>query len=158
MSSHSPQKLSEKDFQGIIDKAPLVSIDIVVQNSKGEIFLGLRNNKPAQDFWFVPGGRILKNEKIEEAFKRIVNKELKINIEFKNAELLGVFDHIYKDNKFGLKDINTHYVSIAFKIHLPPDKQTIVLDEQHRVFKWLSVESLMQETLVHENTKMFFQN
>ncbi len=157
MPTKNSQKLSDKDFKELIDKAPLVSIDIIVQNNKGEVLVGLRTNKPAQNYWFVPGGRILKNEKLEEAFVRITSNELNADLEFNNAQLIGVFDHLYDDNKFGAEGINTHYVSIAYKIILSQDHQ-IAQDEQHKEFKWLSVTNLLQDNSVHDNTKMFFRN
>ncbi len=53
----------EKDtFTKVIDCTPLISIDLVIENSSSEILLGYRNNRPAKGYWFVPGGRILKDE------------------------------------------------------------------------------------------------
>jgi colanic acid biosynthesis protein WcaH len=33
-----------------------VSIDLIVRDADGRVLLGLRNNRPARDWWFVPGG------------------------------------------------------------------------------------------------------
>jgi colanic acid biosynthesis protein WcaH len=61
----------EKDtFKTVIASTPLVSIDLVVTNQNGEALLGKRLNRPAKDFWFVPGGRILKEESLAAAFRR----------------------------------------------------------------------------------------
>jgi colanic acid biosynthesis protein WcaH len=47
----------EKDlFSTVIKSTPLVSIDLVVKNNRGQTLLGQRLNKPAKGFWFVPGG------------------------------------------------------------------------------------------------------
>ncbi len=46
--------LSNELFRSVVDSTPLISIDLVVQNSKGECLLGQRLNRPAQDNWFVP--------------------------------------------------------------------------------------------------------
>jgi colanic acid biosynthesis protein WcaH len=37
--------------------------------------MGWRGNDPARGTWFVPGGRIRKNEKIADAFERIIRTE-----------------------------------------------------------------------------------
>jgi colanic acid biosynthesis protein WcaH len=37
-------------FTTVIKSAPLVSIDLVVTNQKGEVLLGYRNNRPAKGF------------------------------------------------------------------------------------------------------------
>jgi len=56
--------LDDKKFLEIADLSPLVSIDLIVYNDKNKVLLGKRANRPAKDYWFVPGGRIRKNEKI----------------------------------------------------------------------------------------------
>ncbi|WP_338062250.1 NUDIX domain-containing protein [Vibrio variabilis] len=68
--------LDKETFTTVIESTPLVSIDLLIENSKGQVLLGLRNNRPAQGFWFVPGGRILKNEKLDDAFMRLCQEEL----------------------------------------------------------------------------------
>ena len=54
--------LDEARFLEVIDRAPLVSIDLVVVDPDQRVLCGWRVNQPARGFWFVPGGRILKGE------------------------------------------------------------------------------------------------
>ncbi|TOB15241.1 NUDIX domain-containing protein, partial [Vibrio parahaemolyticus] len=56
------QRLDEQTFKLVVASTPLVSIDLIIRNSKRQILLGQRTNRPAQGFWFVPGGRICKDE------------------------------------------------------------------------------------------------
>jgi colanic acid biosynthesis protein WcaH len=98
MRSNKPRKLSHDELAGVVKKTPLVSIDLVVKNNRGEILVGLRKNEPARGFWFVPGGRILKDERIAEAFARIGHDELGIDLAFEDARFLGVFEHLYPNN------------------------------------------------------------
>jgi len=88
-------------FSSIVRHAPLVSIDLVIRNPRGEILVGFRRNRPAQGYWFVPGGRIGKGERIAEAFARITRGELGTEHRIENAVFLGVFEHIYEDNFSG---------------------------------------------------------
>ena len=67
-------------FETVVASTPLISIDLLVQNEHGEYLLGLRNNRPAQGYWFVPGGRVLKNETLDGAFKRLTFEELGIEL------------------------------------------------------------------------------
>ena len=108
--------IDDQKLLQVIDSTPLVSIDLILQNSMGEVLLGKRTNRPALNSWFVPGGRIRKNERIAEAFKRISLKELGCELSLENAELLGGFDHIYEDNYLNQKGINTHYVVLAYRV------------------------------------------
>ena len=54
--------LDADTFATVVHFAPLISIDLLVQNEHGEYLLGFRNNRPAQVYWFVPGGRVQKNK------------------------------------------------------------------------------------------------
>lgn len=148
-------KLEKDKFLEIIDVTPLVSVDIIIENNKGDILLGYRKNKPAKDFWFVPGGRIHKNETINNAFDRILKKELGLAGGF-DKELLGVYDHIYSDNFAGKEGVNTHYVVIGYKVRVDINKEEMVIDDQHADLKWFSKEDIINQDEVHANTKRYF--
>lgn len=42
--------LDRETFKTIVDKTPLISIDLVVKNTAGKVLLGQRLNRPAQGF------------------------------------------------------------------------------------------------------------
>lgn len=149
------KKMNEKDFLKIVDATPLVSIDLVVRNTTGEILLGKRVNRPAKGYWFVPGGRIRKNERLSEAMQRIAEAELGISIKLSEAELLGVYEHIYDDNFFEEEGINTHYVVLGYAYELD-DSIEVTLDQQHSEAIWWSVDDLLNSAEVHDNTKAYF--
>jgi len=148
--------ISDEQFLKVIDSTPLVSIDLILEDPQGEILLGKRNNRPAQDYWFVPGGRIRKNEKLADAIKRISLAELGTELTLSDGQLLGAFDHIYDDNFSGVDGINTHYVVLAYKISLKENFE-IVADEQHSEMKWWHKEDLLINPDVHQNTKAYFK-
>ncbi|HEY0549074.1 MAG TPA: GDP-mannose mannosyl hydrolase [Verrucomicrobiae bacterium] len=147
--------LNDTDFLQIVDATPLVSIDLIVRNERAEVLLGRRANRPAQGMWFVPGGRIRKNERVKDALQRISARELGVTIA--EAKLLGVFDHIYPDNFLGAPGVNTHYVVLGMAAELRGDL-TFTADEQHEELKWWPVEQLLAEAAVHENTKAYFRS
>ena len=147
--------ISDEQFLNVIDATPLVSIDLIIENHKGDILLGKRLNRPAKDYWFVPGGRIRKNEKIADAFARIAKVELGLSLSVNDAQLLGAYNHIYDDNYLGKDDINTHYVVLAYKIKLN-ETLNIQPDEQHSELKCWPKGELMSCNEVHANTKAYF--
>jgi len=102
-------------FQTVVASTPLVAIDLVVRNGRGEVFLGLRVNRPAYGFWFVPGGRIRKNESLDSAFRRITQDELGRPFERATARLLGVYEHFYEDSVFANAGFgpDTHFVVLT---------------------------------------------
>jgi colanic acid biosynthesis protein WcaH len=105
--------LDKELFSKVIKNTPLVSIDLVVKNNRGQTLLGQRLNKPAKGFWFVPGGRILKDEALAAAFKRLTLDELGEVFNIEQASLLGPYDHFYDDNVFG-DEFSSHCVRTGY--------------------------------------------
>ena len=147
-------RLSDKEFLKVIAATPLVSIDLIIRNPDNEVLLGRRANRPAQGFWFVPGGRIRKGERVAEAFDRIAKGE--IGMIPTKRELLGVFDHIYEDNFLGVKGIGTHYVVLAFEANVPSEGP-IKPDAQHSEFRWWRATEAAQAPEVHPNSRAYFE-
>lgn len=146
--------LDKETFRTVVRSAPLVSIDLVVINSQGQVLLGQRTNPPAQGFWFVPGGRILKNEPIAEAFLRLSKIELGLACDLGDAEFLGVYEHFYTDN-FSGTDFSTHYVVLGYRLVHDLDLNSLP-DAQHHSYRWFDVAELLASVQVHDNTKAYF--
>jgi colanic acid biosynthesis protein WcaH len=148
-------RVKEKGFRQVSKTTPLVSIDLIVRNKEGKVLLGKRTNRPAKGYWFVPGGRIRKNERLTDALQRIARAELGLVLTLDPAKLMGAYEHIYDDNFFGEEGINTHYVVLAYEYFLEAGMQ-IILDNQHSEAKWWAVDDLLSSPEVHENTKAYF--
>jgi len=116
--------------------------------------LGLRNNRPAKGLWFVPGGRILKDESIDNAFKRICQNELNLSCNLANANFLGVYQHFYQDNFFD-DTFSTHYVVLGYKISIENEPSVLPVT-QHSKYRWFDKEQLLSSCDVHTNTKAYF--
>jgi colanic acid biosynthesis protein WcaH len=143
----------EKDiFTTVIESTPLVSIDLIVKNQDNKILLGQRLNRPAQGYWFVPGGRIYKDEKLTDAFNRITSDELGIKLNITDGKFLGLYEHFYTDNVFDDK-FSTHYVVQGFELQIT---NTPITNNQHSNYKWFSIEELLNSNDVHQHTKDYF--
>lgn len=149
--------LDQQTFSTVIKSSPLVSIDLVVINQNGQALLGQRLNRPAKGFWFVPGGRILKNESLASAFKRLTHDELGTEFAIEQATLQGPYDHFYNDNVFG-EEFSTHYVAISFVIKLTQPLSNLPMDVQHNGYKWFAINELLSDTAVHKHTKWYFES
>lgn len=145
--------ISEEKFKVVLDNTPLVSIDLLVEDEQGRFLLGYRKNRPAQHYWFVPGGRIQKNESLASAFKRLTTQELGTEFSIEQATLLGPFDHFYDDCVFG-SDISTHYVAIAYRLKI--DNLQSLPDQQHSDYRWYLASEILLEANIHQNTKAYF--
>jgi len=146
--------LDKETFRTVVRSTPLISIDLVIMNSQQQALLGLRTNRPAQGYWFVPGGRILKDESMAEAFRRLSQAELGISAEIGDAQFLGVYEHFYTDN-FSGTDFPTHYVVLGYRLIMDLELDALP-DAQHQQYRWCDVDALMSDDAVHENTKAYF--
>lgn len=148
--------LEERTFSNVIEHTPLISIDLVVENEEGSFLLGQRLNKPAQNYWFVPGGRVQKNETLEDAFLRLTQTELGKAYNIDDAVLIGPFTHLYDDNVFG-DDFGTHYVVLAYRLKIQSQLLKLPMYEQHSKYQWLTEHELITSECVHLHTKWYFQ-
>ncbi|PTQ89767.1 GDP-mannose mannosyl hydrolase [Agitococcus lubricus] len=148
------QLLAKDAFLTVVRDTPLVSIDLVVKDAEGKILLGYRKNSPAKGYWFVPGGRICKNETLDQAFARITLTELGIALKRETAILLGLYDHIYTDNFANVEGIGTHYVVMAYAVELSTAALSLP-KEQHSDYTWMSATELTQHAYVHPNTQAY---
>jgi colanic acid biosynthesis protein WcaH len=144
---------SDEEFRRVIAAAPLVSIDLILRNPQGQVLLGYRLNRPARHCWFVPGGRIRKDERLHDAARRIAETE--IGVAVSGIGLVGVFEHFYEDNALDVPDLGTHYVVLACEADISPSA-SVKGDAQHLRLEWWDVDALGASTEVHPYTKAYF--
>lgn len=152
--------LSDDTFLGVVAATPLVSVDLVVLRHASEILLGQRTNRPAQGFWFVPGGRIRKNETIQSALTRVAQQELGLSILAlpQAPRLMGAFDHFYADCFAGSEQqmgISTHYVALGHLLPVPAHFALPSFDKQHAELRWWSLDQALNCASVHPLTKLY---
>lgn len=133
-----------------------MSIDLIIRDDSGKVLFGLRKNAPAQDYYFVPGGRIRKNETFEQAIQRISLTELGVALSMKDVESVGCYEQFYSDNFFDAPNVGTHYVATVFQLRNP--WQTVPnLEGQHSSHCFLDLEDISRHPLVHPYCKKYFQ-
>ncbi len=125
---------------------PIPCVDLLIVYS-GKLLLMLRNNEPAKGLWFTPGGRILKNETLEEAVTRVLYKETGLTPE--SITQIATMCHIWP---------TTHTVTTCYRVNVNTDK--ITLNNEHRDHKWITkptpdLHPYLQEMIT--NTKIFPQ-
>ena len=75
-----------------------------------------------------------------------------------SVKLHGFFEHIYKDNYFGIDEYGTHYIIAALNLTFKNDIDIldIQIDSQHKEMKFMSSKALLEDDHVHEFTKSYF--
>jgi colanic acid biosynthesis protein WcaH len=144
----------------VVKNAPLVAIDLVIRNREKQYLVGLRNNAPAQDAWFVPGGRIFPEWDIETALLKIIKKELGKEFSFSNEishDFLGIFEHPYPgDNVANIPGIDTRYVVLAYELKLSIPVEDLPT-RQHSEWRWLHIPELLLLDGLHPHARRYFE-
>lgn len=120
---------SDHEYRFIIDRMPILCVDgLIVSN--GKYLLVKRKNNPLKGRWWIPGGRVVKGEKLTDAFKRKMKEEVGLDVEV--VGVAGYYEDSFKDNEFGVDSVHT--TSIVFIAS--PTNTKVKLDSQSADYKW----------------------
>jgi colanic acid biosynthesis protein WcaH len=150
-------KLPPEQFAAVVRLTPLVSVDLVVRDPTGAVLVGKRTNNPARGTWFVPGGRIAKDERVADAIDRLMIEEIGVGSPNAKITFRGTFEHIYSTNFAGEEGYGTHYVVLAYDVLLPRRPMHLP-DEQHSQYRWMTPAELLADREVHANTQAYFRD
>jgi ADP-ribose pyrophosphatase YjhB (NUDIX family) len=73
--------LSQSEFDSIYSKVPRLTVEIIVKNSEGAIYLTQRAIEPCKGQWHLPGGTVRFGESLRSAVRRIALRELGIHVQ-----------------------------------------------------------------------------
>lgn len=119
--------IDDEDWATVVANVPIPSADLVVRY-EGGVLLGRRSNEPAKGEWFVPGGRIQKNERMVDAVHRVADEELDTDVTV--WESLGAYDHLYDTSDVDGVE-SKHYVAHGFAVEPESDPLAGSSDGQH---------------------------
>jgi colanic acid biosynthesis protein WcaH len=124
--------IPEELYIQIMENVPILCVDLIVKN-KGKILLVKRKNKPLKGHYWLPGGRVNKNEKLASAAKRKCLEECGIKVG--KVKELGTYEYIGKDAIFDKVKTGIHTTSVVFEIKSP--RQEIKVDKNHEDYIWV---------------------
>lgn len=102
----------------------------------------------------MPGGRVQKDETLENAFARLTEAELGLRLPMTAGQFYGVWQHFYDDN-FSGTDFTTHYVVIGYRLQVNQADLRLP-DSQHDDYRWLKPDVLLASDNVHDNSRAYF--
>ena len=124
----------EKDlYKNIMEVMPVVCVDALVVNEKGEYLLVKRKNEPLKNKFWLVGGRLHKNEKTITGIKRKLKEELGISNGV--VKFLGHFEEFFEKTEQNIKG-NFHSISFVFLTFID-SRAKVKLDEQSSTYKWV---------------------
>ncbi|MFA5125915.1 MAG: NUDIX domain-containing protein [archaeon] len=132
--------IPEPLYKQIMENVPILCVDLLVKNGD-KILLLKRKNKPLKGYWWIPGGRVYKNETLLEAVKRKYFEECGLKTD--SVKEIGTYDYIGSDAVFDDIKTGIHTLSVVFEIKATSDK--IKVDEQHAEYGWFEFEDCPKE-------------
>ena len=127
-------KIPEEEYKKILEKMPICCVDLVI-NHAGKVLLVWRNNKPAKDKWWLPGGRVFKNERIIDAALRKGMEE--VGIKVKIEKQIGVLETIFDDCPFPDLKTGVHTINVVYLARPEDDNPKIKIDQTIGKYRWI---------------------
>lgn len=119
--------ISDDLYKQMLLNLPILCVDLIIQNSKGEYLLVKRDNEPVKGLWWIPGGRVIKNDDVYVSAQKKCMQE--IGVDINDWRVVGIYDDQYDTNAHGL-DTRIHTLSILCRTNVHVEASEIRLDEQ----------------------------
>lgn len=116
---HPEQGLGEELFLQISSLVPIVNVDLLVYNDKGQFLLTKRNDPHCGKGWHVPGGCIRFKETCEERISKVAKKELgisQLSIEKEPVKVFEIIEH--KHRPIENQNERAHFITLVYKCHV----------------------------------------
>lgn len=121
-------------YKQIVEYSVISTVDIIFMDHNKSILLGRRSNSPLKGEYYIPWGRIRKNETIIQGVQRKAKEEFNIDIDINKLVFVGSYDDIFEDSAW---NTSTHCVPRVFAYQLNNDEVKMLLpDTQHTDIKF----------------------
>lgn len=119
LSGISPDKgLGDDLFLFVSSLVPIINVDLLVYNHKGEILLSWRDDLYSGQGWHVPGGCVRFKETIHNRIMQVANKELGCNnLEYDDMPI-KIFEFINSKSDITERE---HFITLVIKCYVPLD-------------------------------------
>ncbi len=142
--------IDQELYNQFLDKMPIVCVDLLLYSPKRNQFLLIRRNQePLKGNLYFPGGRLFKNETLENGCKRIAKTETGLDCEVRR--FLGVYETDFANSS--VEGIGTHTINLTYFLIAKNDE--VKIDETSSSFTWTSVRNCPSD--LDENLKRFVE-
>ncbi|MFH1246306.1 MAG: NUDIX domain-containing protein [Candidatus Liptonbacteria bacterium] len=126
-----PEKIPDTLYKEIYQSVPIFCVDVIAVDGRERYLLTKRKNKPLKDTWGFPGGRVLKNEKVEDAAMRKLHEETGLVGKF--IRQIGFYEFIDKEGSYENTSVHTPVVVCLVRVS---GKEDVRLDNQSSEYVW----------------------
>ena len=108
-------------FHFVSSLTPIVNVDLLVYNTKGQFLLAMRDDPYCGKGWHVPGGCVRFKEKLDTRIRMVAKSELNLTDFIYDKEPLKVFEIMWEDGLRHLEndDERAHFITLVFKCFAP---------------------------------------
>lgn len=125
-------EIPKDKYKYILEYMPVVCVDLVIVYN-GKVFMAKRVNEPAKNQWFLPGGRILKNERLQDAVIRKAKEEVGLDVKIIKPLIFG--ETIFDESSIEGVVSGTHTINVSYLVEASGDN--VILDGQNSEHKWV---------------------
>lgn len=112
--------LGDKLFIAVSALVPIVNVDLLVYNDKGQFLLTWRDDPHCGQGWHVPGGCIRFKETCEERISKVALKELGISDISFDKDPIKVFEIICHEHRdIENQNERAHFITLVYKCYAP---------------------------------------
>ena len=112
------QGIGEELFIAVSSIVPIVNVDLLVYNGKGQFLQTWRDDPHSGRGWHVPGGCIRFKETFEERIRKVAQQELGLTDFTFDKEPVKVFEIIDNSRReIDNQNERAHFISLVYKCH-----------------------------------------
>ena len=123
--------IDQNIYNVILSTMPIICVDILVVNKYGKILLIKRNELPAKNQWWLPGGRLFKNEELTDCAKRKAKEEIGLD----DCDVGPIVMSASTKFNDGPQGINVHSVNFVYLV-IANEPFNVKLDETSSEYGW----------------------
>ena len=146
-------KISSGEYKKILELTPVCCIEVMIYH-KGKVLLVLRKSEPLKNEWWFPGGRIYKNETLQQAAVRKAYEEAGIKV--KIIKKIGAYETIYKFGPFDKLKSGVHTVNVCILAKPIGKNINVKIDKTSSKYRWIAKieKDLLSQARVMEAARM----
>lgn len=124
-------------YKLIIQLMPIICVDILIEHNNKFLIIK-RNDEPAKSEWWLVGGRLYKNELLNDAVIRKCKEEVGLDV-----EIIGQLAIKETQFKTGPYHIPIHSINIIY--HVTSNSPHITMDSTMSEYQWINKDSDINE-------------
>lgn len=125
--------IPEDLYKQIIQLMPIICVDVLIEHNNKYLIIK-RNDEPAKGEWWLVGGRLHKNESLENCVIRKCKEEVGLDVEI--IKQLTIKETQFKTGPF---HIPIHSINIIY--HVTTNSPHITMDSTMTDYQWINKDS-----------------